>query len=81
MSNLTQGLMADTRCQPHTLIPSGKALSRTPQLINEKKRAMLTHLLMDWMRMGRGDGEGTGITTFFRSLTKMALQLAQERKV
>lgn len=73
--------MVDTTCQPHPLIPSGKALSRTPQLINEKKRVMLTRLLMDWMRMGRGDGEGTGITTFFRSLTKMALQLAQEEKV
>lgn len=70
--------MGDTRCQPHPLIPSGKALSETPQLINEQKRAVLTRLLVDWMRVGRGDGEGTGITTVFRSLTKMALQLAQE---
>lgn len=72
--------MGDTRCQPHPLIPSGKALSETPQLMNEQKRAVLTRVLVDWMRVGRGDGEGTGTTTFFRSSTKMALLLAQEGK-
>lgn len=54
---ILQGAMGDTRCQPHPLIPSGKALSETPQLINEQKRAVLTRLLVVDVRVG-GDGKG-----------------------